>query len=908
MEKLISLAISGAVSGAVFSIIAAGLVLSYSTSGIFNFSHAAVAYATALLFYELHVGLGWPLVPSAFVAIVVFAPLLGLMLDRLVFRRLADADDAPKIVATVGLLVAIPGLALWIVERCISVLHAHIPNGSNILFPPGLGPAPKVTWTITGNIRIDSNQAVILGVAAVSALALWYLVRRTRLGLRLRCTVDQKELAALRGINPIGASRTAWLLGFFLAGVAGVVGAPVFALSPVSYTGILFIAATAAVLGGLRSIPLAFAGGLALGVIGNLVAGYATFANKITGFSTAVPFLLLFVGLMLSRPKGQTENPGRARGAEDYHTDLPRWRIAAPWIVTCLALAIYVLWFADAFWVGLFAKGIAYALIFLSFVVVTGTGGMVSLAQATFATTAALFTGLLISHGVPVVLAIGIGVLVAMAAGLVVALPALRLGGLHLALATLAMALFADSVLFAWQSFGNGQYGWTIPRLKIGPIDMHHDRTFVVVSVIIFVFVALFVRNLQRSLSGRAVFAVRSSSVAAAASGVSPITSKLRVFALSAAIAGLGGLVLASFNQHISTTDFPPAVGLAWLAIVVLFGTRNPLSALVAGISFAVSPEIIGWFTSSTYVLPVLSGLGAVQLARAPDGVLSLTARQNYELRVKWRAFRSRRAAPAALATPQPVVAVDEVELPVPFSPGAEPQKGLTVIDLSAGYGEIRVLQSISLRVAPSEIVVLLGANGAGKSTLCRALAGVIPTTKGIISVDDHVLTGTPSDARTASGLVLAPESRGVFPGLSVEENLSVWLPEADHREVAYSRFPVLRQRRDVAAFRLSGGEQQILSLAPLVIRPPAVLIADEPMLGLAPLVVEQIRNLFVDLRSVGVAILLVEEKVRDVLQIADRVIFLELGRVTWSGAQSEFSEERAGVAYLGAIAHPRSD
>jgi ABC-type branched-subunit amino acid transport system ATPase component len=149
--------------------------------------------------------------------------------------------------------------------------------------------------------------------------------------------------------------------------------------------------------------------------------------------------------------------------------------------------------------------------------------------------------------------------------------------------------------------------------------------------------------------------------------------------------------------------------------------------------------------------------------------------------------------------------------------------------------------------------------------------------------------------------LILTPESRGIFPGLTVEENLSLTMPDAVDRESAYERFPSLAARRQLAAGSLSGGEQQMLSLAAQLVSPPTVLVADEPTLGLAPRVVEEISRIFCELRDRGVALLLVAEKARAVLEIADQVTFLELGRVVWAGPRLEVTAERLRASYLGA-------
>jgi ABC-type branched-subunit amino acid transport system ATPase component len=153
---------------------------------------------------------------------------------------------------------------------------------------------------------------------------------------------------------------------------------------------------------------------------------------------------------------------------------------------------------------------------------------------------------------------------------------------------------------------------------------------------------------------------------------------------------------------------------------------------------------------------------------------------------------------------------------------------------------------------------------------------------------------------RARAGLLLVPEARGIFPGLSVEENLAVALRAPDDRERAYARFPVLGERRRQPAGLLSGGEQQMLSLAPALAQPPAVLIADEPTLGLAPLAAGEVIRTILELRDRGTAILLVEEHARNALEVADTLTFMELGIITWTGPRTETDLETLSAAYLG--------
>ena len=963
MEKFLNLFVSGAVTGAIYSLIAAGLALTYSTTGIFNLGFGAIAFTSAFLYFELHSGLGWPIVPSAVVVIGVFAPLLGLVLDRLIFRPLTKANESAKIMATVGVLVAVPAIAKWTVEILVNDGHFNIPTGDQVFIAPGIGPSPAKIWHL-GALNFDSNQLIVFVFAAVTAFSLWFVLRRTTLGLRMRAVVDRPELAQLRGVDRGRTSAVAWTLGTVLAASAGVIGAPIFnSLDPATYTLVMFVAIAAVVLGGLSSVPLAFAGGMVVGVLQNLVSGYVNLAKEIKGLNSAVPFVLLLVGLAIwgSDRTRRTGQIAEDVPPPDYAASLPRWRRIAPSVFWIAVLFIYLYFGADRFWIGLTTRGLALALVFLSFVIVTGMGGMVSLAQATFVTASGLSAGLMLDKfHAPFLLAVIVGMVVAMLLGVVVALPALRLGGLSLALATLALGYLGDRVLFQWDWFRNFQTGWPIKRPSVGFIHLSDDRSLAIVLLIIVLIVTLLIHNLQRSASGRAMTAVRSSEPAASTSGIAPARVKLTLFAISAALAGLGGILLVTYDQHATNASYTTDLGLVWLATVVLWGIRRPAGAIIAGLTGAIFPSILsGGFhwpsfvptflawngTKSVWLPSLLFGLGAIQMAQNPDGILAVMAENSFKRRqvqAKRKATRAERRAfergelpasaileepaaepaaaePVAPATPvattvAPDGARPEDGSPVPGAapapangqpaPAARPAAGgaeplLEVKALSAGYGEITVLFDIDLSLPAGSITALVGANGAGKSTLCRVISGLMTPTAGHIFLEGNDITLLKAHQR-ANDLMLAPESRGIFPALSVEENLELRLRAPSDRRQAYDRFPVLDERRDIPAGSLSGGEQQMLTMAPLLVRPPRLVIADEPTLGLAPLIVGEIMTIFRDLRDQGVTLLLVEERARAVLDIADDVALLELGQIVWAGPRAELDDDYLAAIYLG--------
>ncbi|AZM92059.1 ATP-binding cassette domain-containing protein [Streptomyces sp. W1SF4] len=982
MGDLLVFVLSGLVSGALYALLATGLVLSYSASGLFNFAHGATAYLCALTFYELHSGLGWPAVPAALLVVCLLAPGLGWGLDRLMFRRLARTGETAQIVATIGLLVALPAAGLWAVDV---LREAGLPlkPAENQFGLPGVGPSPARSWRLADGVGVDSDQLITWVVTAVVAAALWVLLRHTRLGLRLRAAVDNRPLTELRGISADRLSSVAWMIASALAGLAGVLATPLLGLSAHDFTLFLFVSATAAVIGRFASVPLAFAGGLGLGVVQNLVAGYASFAEGITGFRTAVPFLILFGGLLVLTRRARTA------GVTAVETPPPDHLAGAPWGrrwgvwaagAVLLGTAFYTV--TTPFWSGLLAQGLAIGLVFMSFTVVTGLGAMVSLAQATFVTGAALVAGLLMSRGWPFAAALAVGTCVAAALGALVALPALRLGGRSLALATLALAFLADQVLFQMRWLRGGDAGWAVPRPVFGPVDLTDDRAFGVALVVLVSLVAAALGALRNSPSGRAMLAVRSAPAAAMACGVSVLRTKLLLFTLSAGLAGFGGVLYASYNTRITATDFTAMTGLVWLAVVVAAGVRRAPYAVVAGLVFAVAPRLLSDYVTESAHLPViLFGLAGLALANDPDGYCaSIPARRARALagRKGTRpaaapalagaaaaeaapaghegarpagpagegsdgAGHTRAGASGAAAAPEappaadggaggPVAAARAAAggAPGPFpspAPGSRPDAAgtgsggpgagasavgasavggggvpvaLELRGVTAGYDGGSVLHGVDLTVRRGEILALLGPNGAGKSTACRVAAGLLPATGGTVALAGRDTTREGPVRRSRAGVLLVPEGRGIFPALTIEENLALYLEDPAERDAVYGRFPRLRERRAVAAGALSGGEQQMLALAPLLQRPPAVLIADEPSLGLAPRVVEEVFALLTELRDAGTALLLVEEKAAEVLGIADTVAYLARGRVAWCGPRAEVEQDRLTDAYLG--------
>ena len=231
----------------------------------------------------------------------------------------------------------------------------------------------------------------------------------------------------------------------------------------------------------------------------------------------------------------------------------------------------------------------------------------------------------------------------------------------------------------------------------------------------------------------------------------------------------------------------------------------------------------------------------------------------------------------------------------------------LSVEGLRSRYGRIEVLHGVDLEIGSGEIVTVVGANGAGKTTLLRCISGVQPASGGAIIFRGEALKAIPAHRRVGLGLAQSPEGRLIFTNLTVEENLRLgaylYADARVERDMAdaFAMFPILREKRNLPAGGLSGGQQQMLAIGRALMARPACLLLDEPSMGLAPILVAQIFDVVKNLKSLGVTVLLVEQNAYAALRIADRGYVMETGRIGLSGTAEELiADPRIREAYLG--------
>jgi branched-chain amino acid transport system permease protein len=631
LTRFITFAIPGLPYGCVFALVAIGLVLTFKTSGVFNLAFGAQAYVSAAIYYTTVHDHHWNQLGAFVLAVVVAAPALGLVLDHLLFRHIRTAPPLVKLVTALGLLVGIPSVVQYFF-------------GLNEKFrPPGLWLNPDHVYHLTSNFTIFGSGVTIVAATVVSVIGLGLLFRFTAIGLQMRAVVESPRLVQLSGINADGVGAFAWALSSFLAGLAGILLAPLYgSVDANNFTILLVAAIAAAAFGKLRSLPLTLVGGLVIGVMSEVITGYLpTGSVWARGLRPSFPFLML-VGLLLFLPglRGAREAtdplaacdpppPGLASEDRDARLDRLMKTLFPMFLVAFVAVSLFVL---NSHWVLLVTQGLVFSIIMMSITMLTGLSGQISLCQMTFAGVGAFTAGQLAIHqNMSYLLAMLIGVAVAAAVGAIVALPALRLGGVYLALATLAFALMADNVIFPLDSVGGGQNGLIVPRPKLGPIDFGTEHAYLVLVLIMFALVGFVVILVRKGTTGQYLAAMRGSETAASTIGINAARWKITVFALSAGIAGLGGALLGSLQQSTGPNDFNFVYSLVFMVLVATTGVRTVEGAANAGMGFILTREILSHFGGLQVLTYALFGFGTINYARHPEGILEWQKRRSLD-------------------------------------------------------------------------------------------------------------------------------------------------------------------------------------------------------------------------------------------------------------------------------------
>jgi branched-chain amino acid transport system permease protein len=601
VSEFISYTIIGIFTGAAYAIAASGLVLTYSTTRVFNIAHGAVGMVFAFVYWDFSIRQDIPVWLSLVLVLFVAAPLFGVFVQRVLARGLGSAPISVSLVVTVGLLVALIGVATQI-------------------WPPESRTLPqffKGHLIEVGDITVTWHQIITVIVSIVVAMGLYVLLARTRIGTGMRASVDNPELLQLYGGRPQLVAALAWAIGCSLAALAGILLAPVIGLQYYDLTLLVISAYAAAMLGKLTNLPMTYIGAMALGIGQSYVVGYLDkipFHKEVPGLAAVIPTLFLFAILILL-PQAPLRI-GQVKGI--VSAPVPTLGRAAGWgaalIVGVMVLSV-VLSGSNLLLVGTAAT---YAIVMLSLVLLTGYGGYVSLAQFTFAGVGAVAYAKIDQ---PNLLGLFIAVLVAAAVGALVAIPVLRLTGLYLALATLAFAQLMDKLLF--QSAIAFEFNNPLKAERLSIFGMKLDGTgrYAVMMTVFFVLIALVVLAVRRGRLGRILVAVRDSPAGAGTLGVDMRWLRVGLFAASAGIAGFAGALFAGLRGTIVAFDFQFFASLLLLLMAVVWGVTSVTGAALGGVFLMYLPVAQSDSPSIAGLLFLLLGVGAVILARDPNGL-----------------------------------------------------------------------------------------------------------------------------------------------------------------------------------------------------------------------------------------------------------------------------------------------
>jgi branched-chain amino acid transport system permease protein len=503
-----------------------------------------------------------------------------------------------------------------------------------------------------GQVTISAEQMITVGVAVAVAVALRILFRRTRTGVAMRAVVDDPELAALNGARPHRLAAYSWMIGSMLAALAGILLAPQTNMNVLQLTLLVVYGYSAAVFGRLKNLPLTVVGALILGIANSLAIGYAP-PSAVSYITEALPMGLLLIALLML-PQARL-SVGRFVRARPPRVLSARGSVAGATVLAAVTTVLALTLGGSN--LNVLGSAVVFGLLGLSLVPLSGYGGQVSLCQFTFLGLGAVVMAKVGGgHSVLGVLA-AIGVCAA--AGALLALPALRLRGLYLALATLAFAVLMDNLFFASTSIMGQGSSLAVGRPDIFGIRFGSERSFIVLVAVLLAVGIVGVAALRRSRFGRRLVGMNDSPAACATAGLNLTVTKLIVFMFSAGLAGLAGALYGGLEGSVGANQFQFLLSLAFFLAVTTAGIASLSGPVAAGVFLAVVPLIETHVTSVPSLLYLAAGAGAISIGRNPNGLSQVVS----DIGEAWRRRRARPDAMMPFAAVSLPTSADEVEV-----------------------------------------------------------------------------------------------------------------------------------------------------------------------------------------------------------------------------------------------------
>jgi branched-chain amino acid transport system permease protein len=616
VSNFLQYTVFGIMLGSGYAIAATGLVVTYTTSGVFNFAQGAVGMIAAFGYWELVTAHHVPVLVALVIILILGASIAGAFVERVLMRRLHGASAERPVMVTLGLMVILTGLAAIIWSPSTQRTVGYMINGQ---------------FRLVG-INIEYQYVLIIGVAIAVAIGLRALFYGTRTGYALRAVVDDPELVAMSGASPNRMSQYGWILGFMMAALAGVL------LASTQTTGLNIEAMTllvvsgyaAAIVGRLKNIAVTFIAAVGIGLLENYVVNYVlphlsqSFVPDVT---VALPMVFLFIALVML-PSVRLRAVGRltTMRAPRVPSGMESLVAGAVFFVVAVAAALA---FDNTEFKGttvLTLGGVVMTLgiVGLSLVLVTGYSGQVSLCQFSFMGIGAFVMGKVAGGGS--LLGLVAATAVCAAVGALIALPTIRLRDLYLALATFA---FADAVAngFFTDTHIYGSGGVNIGRIVLPSLSFGGDAAeFLMVSAF-FILAAWMVLAIRRSLFGRRLVALNDSPAAYATVGLNIGFTKVAVFAIAAGMAGLAGALYGTVQQTVGTSDFDIFPGIIFVLFVTIWSIRTVSGAFLAALTYVVLNQL--WPSG----LGLFAGVGIILIGRAAGGILGIEA---FQFQLPW--------------------------------------------------------------------------------------------------------------------------------------------------------------------------------------------------------------------------------------------------------------------------------
>lgn len=589
----------GVVSGSVYALAALGLTLTYKTTGIFNFANGAIAAAAAYVFYSLHdiSHVSWGV--AAAIVVLGFGVVVGLVLERL-GRGLARVSTTMQIVATVGLMVG--AQALLVVKYGAATISFQTP-------------LPVDPHRILG-VVVTTDELITTGVVLALAIALWLTLRFSPLGVTTRAVIDDPELLQHAGRDPNGPRRWSWCIASCFAALSGLLGAASTGiLDSTILTLIMLNALGAAAIGGLRNLPLTYVGGLVVGVVAALTTKYVGTSaigtsSPLSALPQVSPFIILLVVLLVIPPRRLVSQTRVRLRPPRMPRSAPRPVLVGGGVLGG-ALVLLAPQIAGTSRLPSLSAGLASVILLLSLGLLVRLSGQVSLCQYGLAAVgAAAFSHLASGAGLPWVLAVLAAGLVAVPVGAMIAIPAIRLSGLFLALATFGFGIGLSELFYQSSAMFGTAGGVPAPRpgFASGSLGYYYVLCVAVALACAVVFA------IDRSRLGRLLRGMAGSPVALTTYGTNIKVTKVIVFCISAFLAGVSGALLGPVTGTVAGTSFDPVASLTLLAILAISGHGKVRYAFMGAIALELIPSYItnGQVTNA---LPALFGVSAIVAA-----------------------------------------------------------------------------------------------------------------------------------------------------------------------------------------------------------------------------------------------------------------------------------------------------